>query len=479
MQSSFPTRIFCSFGSDQSRFHHSLARTISTDSARSYEHFFRYTSGRWLWDEEERLRERYRSFNVQELQRIAASIGAQSCLSMIKLAEGGYNKVFRLAMDNGAVAIARIPNPNARSDHMMTASEVATMEFSRTVLKIPTPKVYAWSASTDNHVEAEYIIMEEASGVQLKEVWHKMDIDDKTSIVENLVEIEKKLLSVSFTQYGNIYFTDDTFPGCESAKLLGNVSVKLKREVEERFVIGPVVDAEFWVGKRASMAVDRGPWKLPQEYLASIANREIAWIKDFASPKSPKDIFFTSEAQNTPGVHISLYKMFLDIVSYIFPKSEQLSRSTLWHWDIHSANLFVKGTQITSLIDWQETWAGPLFLQFRHPKLVNYNGEVLLKLPEHYESLEESDEKASIRKQVEKSIVEVLRLPYGQTRRDAVKFATNTLDGDILPFRECLIRIERHWKDLGIDAPCPIHFSKDELEAHYRDAEGWNEQADF
>jgi hypothetical protein len=105
---------------------------MSTNSPSRYEHFFRYTSGRWLWDESSRLRERMRIFNVQELQRIAAeSVGAHTCVSITKLTEGGYNKVFRLVMDNGSVAIARIPNPNAGPAHRTTASEVATMDFVR------------------------------------------------------------------------------------------------------------------------------------------------------------------------------------------------------------------------------------------------------------------------------------------------------------------------------------------------------------
>jgi hypothetical protein len=103
---------------------------MSANSASPYEHFFHYTSGRWLWDEESQLRERYLVFNVQELQRVAAeSVGAQCCVSITKLAEGGYNKVFRLVMDNGSVAIARIPNPNAGPAQRTTASEVATMDF--------------------------------------------------------------------------------------------------------------------------------------------------------------------------------------------------------------------------------------------------------------------------------------------------------------------------------------------------------------
>ena len=63
-----------------------------------YEQFFRYTSGRWLWDEEKQLQERYRVFNVNELRSAAAaSAESECCVSITKLAEGGFNKVFRLS----------------------------------------------------------------------------------------------------------------------------------------------------------------------------------------------------------------------------------------------------------------------------------------------------------------------------------------------------------------------------------------------
>ena len=67
---------------------------------------------------------------------------------------------------------------------------------------------------------------------------------------------------------------------------------------------------------------------------------------------------------------------------------------------------------------------------------MDYNGEVLLKLLENYESLEEGDKKARTRKQVKKSIVlytyetetnknnlllsEILRTYYSRTRRETV-----------------------------------------------------------
>ncbi len=40
-------------------------------------------------------------------------------------------------------------------------------------------------------------------------------------------------------------------------------------------------------------------------------------------------------------------------------------------------------------------------------------------------------------------------------------------------------KIRRHWDELGFNTPCPIHFTEEELKAHYRDGKGWNKRADF
>ncbi|KAI1165846.1 hypothetical protein F5B18DRAFT_132163 [Nemania serpens] len=164
-------------------------------------------------------------------------------------------------------------------------------------------------------------------------------------------------------------------------------------------------------------------------------------------------------------------------------------------WDTHASNLFVENGKISSIIDWQDSWAGPLFLQARQPQLVDYDGDILLRLPPHYDALEDQDEKSRIRSQVEKSILlwsyerntkninhllhEVFHLPHGRTRRDVVDFSANTWDADIVPFRESLIRIQRNWDDICPGRPCPIEFTKGEIETHFRETDGWNENADF
>lgn len=52
----------------------------------------------------------------------------------------------------------------------------------------------------DNPVQAEYIVMEEAPGTSLADTWEDMGIRTKDKIIRDLVSIEKKLLSVSFTR---------------------------------------------------------------------------------------------------------------------------------------------------------------------------------------------------------------------------------------------------------------------------------------
>lgn len=113
----------------------SFIRTKVTINKSQLNEFYGYTSGWWLWNEDQQLQDWYAKFNIQELQQVAAkSVGAIDCVQISKLAEGWHNKVFRLIIDNGKVVIARIPNPNAGKSYLTTSSEVAKMDFVRTAL---------------------------------------------------------------------------------------------------------------------------------------------------------------------------------------------------------------------------------------------------------------------------------------------------------------------------------------------------------
>jgi hypothetical protein len=71
----------------------------------------------------------------------------------------------------------------------------------KSILDIPVPKILAYCATADNPVGSEYIIMEEAQGIQLSKVWDTMDLKDQLGIVTELVAIDEKLLFASLNRY--------------------------------------------------------------------------------------------------------------------------------------------------------------------------------------------------------------------------------------------------------------------------------------
>lgn len=99
-------------------------------SESNHEDLYRYSKGRWLWNEEPRLQERYKRFNISGLKQLAANVaGKQSCVGITKIDEGASNKTFDLSMDDGSVVIARVPHPKIDPPFRIISSEAATMEF--------------------------------------------------------------------------------------------------------------------------------------------------------------------------------------------------------------------------------------------------------------------------------------------------------------------------------------------------------------
>ncbi|KAL3412570.1 hypothetical protein V8F44DRAFT_650908 [Aspergillus fumigatus] len=157
--------------------------------------FFQYTSSRWLWDEEQQLRDQYTPFNVPELQKAAAySIRAKECIKITKLAEGSFNKTFKLSIDNGLNVITRIPHPITGPEYYITASKVATIE----------------------------------------------DKLGRIAIMKDLVSLEKKMLSVSLNR--NLYFANKAIQGAAAADIIGNMPEESKKAVISHFIISPHTD---------------------------------------------------------------------------------------------------------------------------------------------------------------------------------------------------------------------------------------------
>lgn len=61
-------------------------------------------------------------------------------------------------------------------------------------------------------------------------------------------------------RYGCLFFTIDAPSGSHPATVEGDkLSRELKKNVADRFSIGPVVDTAFWSKTRGNMEINRGP----------------------------------------------------------------------------------------------------------------------------------------------------------------------------------------------------------------------------
>lgn len=180
-------------------------------------------------------------------------------MSLQKLSEGGFNRVFLVELEDNSQVIVKIPYDHSVPKTYATASEVATLKFLRSK-GIPAPKVYGWSSIANNPVGAEYIVMELASGIGLDSKWFELTKKQQLTVATDVVDIEKKLFAIPFSSTGSIYFKKDLPPQLQNDLYLPGTADP--DGDSEHFCIGPIADYMFWHGKRAEMKLDCGPCKL-------------------------------------------------------------------------------------------------------------------------------------------------------------------------------------------------------------------------
>jgi hypothetical protein len=169
---------------------------------------------------------------------------------------GSFNRIFTLKFDNGSELIAKIPFPLLTPRHLCTASEVATMDYARTVLGLPVPKVFAWSASADRtDVGAEYILMEKVEGVELYKRYKNLR-SEGLELINQLTAMERAFVGRPFSQIGSLYYKEDVEPALQERPLYADGA---EDDASARFRIGPYVDWDIWRGTRANVEADRGP----------------------------------------------------------------------------------------------------------------------------------------------------------------------------------------------------------------------------
>ncbi|KAK2808766.1 hypothetical protein FQN50_004438 [Emmonsiellopsis sp. PD_5] len=467
------------------------------------EDFFRFTRGRFVYDGEQQLAQQTRRFNMNALAEIAAkATGAGHCIKVEKCPDGMYNRAFILTMDNGMQVVGKVPNPNAGIPHYTTASEVATLEFVRTVLQTPVPRVYAWNSQLNeqNPVGAEYIIMGKIPGIPLSHVWDFLDPPDQLKVFLQVFKMQKRWTGTRFLKFGALYYAESIATTTSTSGPVSSVvpakcvyiNENGERVDDARFAIGPAVGREWVEDGRQGVQCDRGPWSSMLDYLTAVGLKEKAAIETLQSiPKQMVIVYGPNGLyQPTLAKKLSAVDYYLHTVKDLMPKdadAKLVSGGHLWHNDLHCENILVnpeKPTEILGIIDWQSVQISPLFQNQIDPSFLDYDGPELkdddLTPPELEDtsSLDAAGQALAIRTFYKKSVMVAWRMLVQE--KDPAQYAAirfrRSLRGHLLNLGKSTFTLgEPHSRalflDLKTEEPAfPLVFSETEKTEIERDA---------
>lgn len=218
--------------------------------------------------------------------------------------------------------------------------------------------------------------------------------------------------------------------------------------------------------------------------------------------EKPSDyIRLFSVAKATSENHLQLLERFITILPYILPTSD-VTQPTLMHHDLHLDNIFVDDsdpTIISGIIDWQASYASPLFLQAGFPSVFDCDdpypwGAVQPSLPKDFDTLSsterESAREALARLRLKKfyemasrKFNPVLFTAMDATRNhdDPTSFIFHIIGqsafGGPVPLEELLIQIYEQWgrivKEKSLNMPCPLSFTEEEIKKKRQQAQEW------
>ncbi|KFX95015.1 hypothetical protein O988_06034 [Pseudogymnoascus sp. VKM F-3808] len=395
---------------------------------------FSYTSGRYVYNEKKRLAERYVEFDIEAVKLIAAeSVSRQRVSHMKKLAEGGFNRVFLLKMDDGFEVIAMIPYHIAVPKHFTTESEVATLDFLQ-LKGVPVPRVYAWSSKSDNAV-------------------------GESTTGDELHGVGKEAVALPIDAYGSLYYKEN-LPSHLQADIYASGTPD-ESDDAKRFCVGPTAD---YMARSSRLS--------PRHRHTRARMDAPLWD---SSPKLlPHNTIL--EGNLAPEIHTGLLDKYLALSQYLLPRARGhlLNRPTLRHPDLNPANVFVSEDNFMN--------ANPL----RQPDPTPPKDYAAPSLPENYASLnpeEKSYADELHRRRMlfylymifngkdNKDHFSAMRTPVLAQRQHLIERAGMQWTGNTVTLKGALMRVVDGWGFFALEGhgkvECPISFSAEESEAFY------------
>ncbi|RMZ83193.1 hypothetical protein DV738_g1427, partial [Chaetothyriales sp. CBS 135597] len=453
---------------------------------------FDFTGGRFLFNEKKRLTERHVEFNVDGLAETVCNSTRRSLselTSITKLAEGGFNRMIEVSFSDGYTVLARIPYQKTTPKNLVIASEAATLFLLRSH-GLPVPKVLGYSTTCHNPVGTEYVILEKVDGKPLGDQWFSMTNKARLKIMSQIVDLETKYMAIPFAANGSLYHRKDLDSDALAVPIDQSSA---SDDGGNDLVLGPTVKYEWWYQERASLDVNRGPWRGFSQCFEAPAKREISYCQTYGKPRLHVNRYLRELhglKLHSPSDHIKLLNDYLKVSPYLeLPDDHALARPVLRHPDLSPNNIIVnEENDIVGLIDWQHAVILPLCLAASIPQHFQNWGDPVsekltqpeVKLPPNFEQMEESEQeqiKETMRKRLVHFLYAALTMKQNpshfscisetslMTRAKLFSVASAPWEGDSLTLKNTLFAVCQNWPLNAIPIPSepPIYYTTEEV----------------
>ncbi|KAI1132013.1 phosphotransferase enzyme family-domain-containing protein [Nemania abortiva] len=292
-------------------------------------------------------------------------------------ASGAFNKLYRVeCADRSLIMRVSLPvYPRCKIQ-----GEVATLTWLQYNTTAPVPKVVAFDDCNDNEIGFEWILMEFMPGFEAYQKWRAMSMEQKTVFAKRIADIQAELfrpvkLDRAFKGIGTLQ-TNSNGPRIEKSAALSP---------------GPLVTHEFFLGKRLSYDVPRGPFRSSYAWLE--AQLKIIVLEQLAAIKKAEDEDDKEDAEEI----LLLARRLLSLLPKVFQISgeEDEEPTILWHDDLNLRNILVDDRgEITAIVDWECVSAMPAWVTTNMPKFLQGENRTEEPIRENYmdETPEDRDE---------------------------------------------------------------------------------------
>ncbi|KXG54184.1 Aminoglycoside phosphotransferase [Penicillium griseofulvum] len=334
---------------------------------------------------------RHSTFNTGALCKMATASRNEipcSCDPTQEPMEGSFNWAVTVQFEDGVEWIMRSPRsdygqfPSELSGKLL-ASEAITLKHLKQVTDIPIPKVYSYSASSNNPIGVAYILMSKAQGWPLRNVWtsnpstDRLSSVDKAKVMSQLGQITWNLAQVRFDRIGSLFEEDGDI---KIGQCMSRGHVLHQRYSLDEIPRGPfATESEFYDSLTTAMIHHAESLPLrPHCFVAPIPSRE-----DYENDAAHRDASDLWNGFKALGDKIDSAENRLDYILVADAIKDIIAERTnshpthtlpdpfpLHHPDLSVNNIFIDDDfNITSIIDWSFCSSVPLAVLLAPPGL--------------------------------------------------------------------------------------------------------------